>query len=145
MQLILNNDKVTVEKILAFEELLKTQPQLELKVDHYFSHGVYARSLYIPAGTILTGEIHKYSNLNILIKGKIKVSVGDEIELIEAPFIVVSPPGTKRVAQALTDCVWVTIHGTHEQDVNKIKEYFIANDYHDWLEFKSKQLELPLC
>jgi hypothetical protein len=138
--------KVTIDKILAFEELLKQQPQLDLKVINHFSHGVYARELLIPAGTILTGEIHKHSNLNLLMKGKIKVSIGDEIELIEAPFIVVSPPGTKRVAEALTECVWVTVHGTFETNINKIREYFIANSYMDWLEFSNQnQLELPLC
>lgn len=140
-----NEPRVTFDKILAFEELLKQQPQLDLKVINYFSHGVYARELTIPVGTILTGEIHKYSNLNILVKGKIKVSIGDEIELVEAPFIVVSPPGTKRVAEALTECVWVTIHGTFETDVNKIKNEFIANSYSEWLEFSNqRQLELLL-
>ena len=91
----------------------------------------------------MTGEIHKFSNLNILVKGKIKVSINDEIELIEAPFIVVSPPGTKRIAHTITDCVWITIHGTHERNVNKIKEMFIADSEKDWLEFSnSAQLEL---
>lgn len=134
-----------IDKIFEWEEFAKQQPQLDLKVNHYFSHGVYARELLIPANTILTGEIHKYSNLNILIKGKIKVSIADEIELIEAPFVIVSPPGTKRIAHTITDCIWITIHGTHERDIDKIKEMFIANSEKDWLEFSNAdQLELPL-
>ena len=98
------------DKVFLFESWMKQQPQLDLKVNHYFSHGVYARELFIPANTILTGEIHKFTNLNILIKGKIKVSIGDEIEIIEAPFIIVSPAGTKRIAHTITDCIWMTIH-----------------------------------
>jgi len=133
------------DKVFLFESWMKQQPQLDLKVNHYFSHGVYARELLIPANTILTGEIHKFTNLNILIKGKIKVSIGDEIEIIEAPFIVVSPAGTKRIAHTITDCIWMTIHGTHETDVDKIKEIFIADSEKDWLEFSNiNQLELPL-
>ncbi len=138
--------KPTINRILLWEEFAKQHEQIELKVYSYFSHGVYARELHIPAGVILTGEIHKYENLNILTKGKIKVSIGDEIEMIEAPFIVVSPPGTKRVAQAITDCIWITIHGTFERNVEKIKEQFIAGSYQEWLSFsKQDQLELPLC
>ena len=135
------------DKIFLAEAWMRTQHQLDLKVNHYFSHGVYARELLIPANTILTGEIHKFSNLNILTKGKIKVSIGDEIELIEAPFIVVSPPGTKRIAHTITDCIWITIHGTHERDVDKIKNLFIADSEKDWLEFSNadnRQLELQL-
>lgn len=144
MQLQVKSD--FFKNILAFEEFARQQPQIDLKVNNYFSHGVYARELHIPAGVILTGEIHKFSNLNILTKGRIKVSVGDEVELIEAPHVIVSPPGTKRIAKAMTDCVWVTIHGTFETNVDKIKEYFIADNYQDWLEFNDNgQLELPLC
>lgn len=134
-----------LENIMKWEDFAKAQPQLTLKVNDYFSHGVYARELLIPAGTILTGEIHKYSNLNILTKGKIKVSIGDEIELIEAPHVVVSPHGTKRIAQAITDCIWITIHGTFKTNIDEIKNEFIASSYQEWLEFcgqSNAQLEL---
>lgn len=135
-----------VEKILKWEDFARQQPQLELEVVNHFSYGVYARELHIPKDTILTGEIHKFSNLNILIKGKIKVSIGDEIDLIEAPQIIVSPPGTKRIAHTMTDCIWVTIHGTFETNLDKIKEKFIAENIQEWLFFNNDdQLELPLC
>lgn len=132
-------------KIIEWEKFARYQPQLELKVKHHFSHGVYAREILIPADTILTGEIHKFENLNILTKGKIKVSIGDEIEIIEAPFVVVSPPGTKRIAHTLTDCIWITIHGTFDRNLDNIKSEFIANNLQEWLEFSnSDQLVLPL-
>lgn len=132
-------------KVIAFENLLKQYPQLELKVVHHFSKGVYARELHIPAGTILTGEIHKFENLNILSKGVIEVLTEYGMQRVEAPFTVVSPAGTKRVARALTDCVWTTVHGTELKDISEIKNYFIAADENDWLEFCNvKQLEFKL-
>lgn len=132
-------------KVIAFENLLKQYPQLELKVVHHFSKGVYARELHIPAGTILTGEIHKFENLNILSQGRIQVLTENGMQEVEAPFTVVSPAGTKRVARALTDCVWTTIHGTELKDVGEIKNYFIAASEDDWLEFSNvAQLELKL-
>lgn len=124
-----------VNKVISWEQFAKTLPQVEIKTNHHFSYGVYAREIQIPADTILTGEIHKHENLNILIKGTIKVSVGEEIELIQAPCIIVSPPGTKRIAHTITECVWVTIHGTHERNLEKIREEFI-------IEEDEKQLEL---
>lgn len=133
------------DRIFAFEALLKQQPQLELKVVHHFSKDVYARELHIPAGTILIGEIHKFKNLNILSKGKIQVSTEDGLIEIEAPFTVVSPEGTKRVARALTNCIWTTIHGTNETDIAKIENHFIAKSEEEWLEFcNTNQLEFKL-
>ena len=38
----------TMQKVFAFEEFAKKQPQLELVTKHYFSYGVYAREIYIP-------------------------------------------------------------------------------------------------
>lgn len=125
----------TREKVFAAEAIMRTMPQVELKVIHHFSKDVYARELHIPAGVILTGEIHKFKNLNILSKGRIQVLTEDGIKEVEAPFTVVSPAGTKRIARALTDCVWTTIHGTDEVDLNKIERHFIAKDENEWLEF----------
>jgi len=130
-------------KVYAIETLMKLQPQVECKVIHHFSKGVYARELHIPAGVILTGEIHKFENLNILSEGKIQVLVGGDIQEVEAPFTVVSPPGTKRIARTLTDCVWTTIHGTDEKDLDIIERTFIAKSEQEWLEFCGhSQLEL---
>jgi hypothetical protein len=138
-------ENITRQKVNAIEALMAQQPQVDLKVEHYFSEGVYARALEIPAGVQLTGKIHKFEQLNILAKGKMKVLVGDFYKVVKSPFIVVSPPGTKRIAIALEDCVWVTIHGTYETDLELIEKTFIAQDEKEYLEFKNdKQLVLGI-
>src|SRR6185369_5049805 len=107
-------DFSTRDKITAFESWMKEEPQVEIPVIHHFSYGVYAREIHIPAGTLLTGEIHKYENLNFLLKGDISVMTETGVVRVQAPFTIVSPPGTKRIALAHTDCIWTTIHGTFE-------------------------------
>ncbi len=132
------------DKVNLIEHEILKMPQLYISVKHYFSLGVYAREIYIPADAIIVGKLHKHQNLNILTKGVIEVLVNDQIQLLTAPAVVVSPPGTKRIARAITDCIWITVHGTHETDVNKIEDYFIAKDETEYLEFQNKQLKLPL-
>jgi quercetin dioxygenase-like cupin family protein len=133
----------TREKVNAVEGLMKEKPQVDIPTKHYFSKGVYAREITIPKGVILTGHIHKYQNLNIISKGKIEVLVGDELKIIEAPATIVSPPGTKRIARALEETVWTTVHGTEETDIDKIEQIFICKTDAEYLEFE-KQLQLPL-
>lgn len=131
------------EKIFAIEAIMKEMPQCNLKVIHHFSKGVYARELHIPAGVTLIGEIHKFQNLNILSAGTMLVMTEKGMEEVSAPFTVVSPSGTKRAAHALSDCIWTTIHGTEETDIDKIKDHFIAKSESEWLEFcNANQLEL---
>lgn len=135
----------TRHKVFTIETIMKEMPQIELKVIHHFSKGVYARELHIPAEVTLIGEIHKFENLNILSQGTMLVTTEEGIKEVSAPFTVVSPAGTKRAAHTLTECVWTTIHGTEERNVELIKNHFIAANEQEWLEFcNANQLELGL-
>lgn len=116
------------------ETVMREMPQLDLPVQHHFSPGVYARELSIPKGTVLTGKIHKYAQLNILAKGELTVLLDDGPKRVKAPFIVVSPAGTKRIAYAHEDSIWITVHGTRETDLEKIEEHFIAQSEQQYLE-----------
>lgn len=146
-EIILSLNGSDKENIFALEKLMRLEPQVELKVVNYFSHGVYARELHIPAGIMLTGEIHKFENLNILSKGEISVMTEEGMVRVKAPFTIVSPPGTKRIAIAHTDCIWTTIHGTFEKDIEVIAQTFIARSEQEYLEYCGQieaQLKLDL-
>ncbi len=130
---------VTFEKVVEMESLMKKMPQVEVPVRNYFSAGVYAREIRIPAGATVTGKIHKLANLNILSEGEMIVSTDDGMKRVKAPFTVVSPPGTKRIAHAITDCVWTTVHGTHVTDVDAIEVAFTADSEQDYLQFCQTQ------
>lgn len=137
------NNIVTRDDVHLMQSLIEQSGNaIELQVEHLFAEGVYARKLMIPAGTIVVGKIHKYDNLNIMISGEMDVLVGDQIERVKAPFVVVSYPGTKRIAKAITDTVWITIHGTNETDLEKIEDHFIAQSELEYLEFIG-QVKLP--
>lgn len=130
------NEIVTRAKVYELEAaMLREGVPVEMPVKHHFSQGVYARELFIPKGTVLTGKIHKYQQLNIMSQGELSVLTEDGIKRVKAPFTVVSPPGTKRVAYAHEDTIWTTIHGTDELDVDKIEMHFIAQSEDEYLEF----------
>jgi hypothetical protein len=59
---------------------------------------------------------------------------------VSAPFTVVSPPGTKRIAIAVTDCVWTTILGTDETDPEVIEKHFTIKTEKEYLEWRSLYL-----
>jgi hypothetical protein len=131
-------------KIEAMEVEMRKYEQLDCPVKHYFSEGVYAREIAIPKGAIITGKIHKYSQLNILSKGDISVLTENGVVRVQAPFTIVSPPGTKRIAYAHEECVWTTVHGTNETALEKIEGHFIAQSNQEYLEF-CKQIEDKSC
>lgn len=135
------------EKVRRAEhEMLERGERVEIPVEHIFSDGVYARKITIPAGTVLTGKIHKRENLNFLLEGEMSVLTEEGVRRVGAGFMVVSPPGTKRIAYTHTQCIWVTVHGTRETDLEKIEAEFIAQSEEEYLDFvKALALEEVPC
>lgn len=132
------------DQVFIIEDEMFKHEQVECPVRHHFSsQGVYAREMFIPKGTLLTGKIHKYEQLNILSAGEMSVLTEDGVLRVQAPFHVVSPPGTKRIAFAHTDCVWTTIHATRETDVEKLEAHFVVETEAQYVEFLTKTKELP--
>lgn len=131
------SDVDTRVKIESMESFMRTQVPVEIPERDYFAHKTYAREITIPKDTILTGKIHNYSQINILSKGDISVLTEDGVKRMQAPFTIVSPPGTKRIAYAHEECVWTTLHGTDETDVAKIEAEFISQSNDQYLAFKA--------
>ena len=46
--------------VMQIEKEMLEHEQVEMPVTHHFSKDLYARELFIPAGTLLVGKIHKH-------------------------------------------------------------------------------------
>lgn len=144
MNVAVRQPAVTGAHIDAIEAGIRTElAPVHINEKNHFSKGVYAREIFIPKGTVLTGKIHKYANLNIMSKGDLSVLMDDgSVKRVQAPFTCVSPAGTRRVAYAHEDTVWTTIHGTDEQCVEKIEAEFIAQTPREFELFCEQQLQI---
>ena len=120
-------------------ELADAMPSLELThsfapvVDEY-GCCTYARQMFIPAGTMIVGKIHRHAHHNFIMQGLIEVATEHGTELLEAPCVFVSEVGTKRAVRALEDTIWVTVHLTkhsEEEDLDKIEDEVISPSYEE--------------
>lgn len=138
-----NIDKMSTDDIRSLIAQMENQvgsgEQIEVPLEHHFSKGVYAREMRLPAGSLIVGKIHKHQNLNILSQGEVSVFSVDGVMRVKAPFTLVASPGAKRVILAHTDVVWTTIHGTHETDLEKIENEFIAKTYDEVIPLGNKE------
>lgn len=116
----------SLEQILDLERAIAAAPQAEHFTGHYFADGVYGRALLIKAGTALTGKMHRQRHLNFLMQGTIRVWTEQGMKDLDAPQIIVSEPGTKRVGYAFTDVIWVTVHATDKTDLDEIEAEVIV-------------------
>jgi hypothetical protein len=106
-------------------ELLKL-PQVDMPVDHDFCNGLYARTMHIPAGTILTGAVHREESFFLVRKGELIVSTDDGPLTLRSGDMSVSKIGTKRAGITLTDVEVTTFHAnpSNEQEPKALWDLF---------------------
>jgi hypothetical protein len=107
-------------------------PDPELPLWHAFAPGAYARTIFIPAGTLVVGKIHKHAHLNILIRGRVSVATEEGPMELEAPRVMTSKAGTKRVVYTHEPTLWTTIHLTEKTDIAEIEDEIIAKSYDEY-------------
>lgn len=122
----------TMPEILRIEQEILKMPQVELPIEHYQIDGVYARSMFIPAGTILTGKIHNFESIAILAKGRIRITNGTESYIISEGHIMVDKPGVKRLGYAETDVVFITVHKETTKELKDIEKTLASNTFEEY-------------
>lgn len=129
------------QKLYALQKACADLPDVEFPLQHTFAPGVYVRTIFIPAGSVIVGKIHKHRHANVLSQGHVTVlTEGGGLEDLRGPLTMVSEPGTKRAVYAHTDTVWTTIHPTDKSDLTDIEDEVIAKTYEEYEQFARLQL-----
>ena len=130
--------KTARANILAVERLIQSLPTAVgpeddlVPVKHSFGEGLYIRELFIPAGVVVVGVIHKYAHPYFLTEGEILVFTElSGPQHLTAPATGISQPGTKRVGISIRDTVWVTVHATTLTDPHEIMETLTVKSYEE--------------
>lgn len=123
----------TRDKICALENAIQSLPkeqQRGFENLHDFCPGVYARTVFMPANSVLTSKIHKTSHFFVVSMGRCTVvdSHGNKLE-ISAPYMGMTTPGTKRALHIHEDCIWTTFHATDLTDVAEIERQILAESF----------------
>ena len=140
----------TLQKTLADKIASGELQEVEMQLTHTFAPGVYVRTAYIKAGSIIVGKIHKHKHANIVNKGDVTVvTESGGIQHISGFMPMVSEAGTKRALHAHTDTIWTTIHLTNSTDLAEIEKELIAETYEEYENFllegkNMKKIEVTL-
>lgn len=110
----------TREQIERLESFLAQVDQVDLGTTHALCGGVYARTIFIPAGTVLTGAAHKRDHLNVM-QGDITVWTESGMQRLTGQHVLPSRAGAKRAGWAHADTWWTTISATALTDLDEIE------------------------
>lgn len=123
--------------ILALEQAMLAsfdQEALKAQTDtqHYQIKGVYARTMFVPAGMLVTGKIHNFESIGILAQGTMRITNGETSVVVSAPYISVDKPGIKRLGYAETDCTFISVHRTDAVEINDIEDELVSDTFEEY-------------
>lgn len=132
--------------ILALEQVMLSsfdQEALKAQTDtqHYQIRGVYVRTMFVPAGMLVTGKIHNFESIGILAQGTMRITNGETSALVSAPYIAVDKPGIKRLGYAETDCTFISVHRTDAEEITDIEDELVSDTFE---EYEVKRLGRPV-
>lgn len=126
-------DLITLEDIVCYGIDQHNQEYVQLdeeasNIEHFFTEGVYARKMLVPAGTQVPTHKHAYNHLSILAQGRVRVAVGPVIKEYIAPAMIEIEKNIAHTISAIEDSVWFCVHATDATDVDSLEKTIIIKD-----------------
>lgn len=111
----------TPEAVRRMEDALLQLPQIDLQTTMLAHAGLCARTIFIPAGTVLTGAQTNLDNMCVVC-GDITVTTDDGTRRLTGFHVLPASKGFKRAGVAHADTWWSTIWRTDLTDAEAIEE-----------------------
>lgn len=114
----------TLDLVTRIESESLQRPQVAIKTQHVIHAGVYARTIRIPAGTLLTGAFVKISTL-LIFQGNARFTVGDDEALSLVGYHVIPAAARRKQAiLAIEDTMLTMIFGSRSKTVESAEMEF---------------------
>lgn len=115
-----------MNKVQRLTDALRTLPQVPIAMQHHTSGGMYARTGFIPAGTVITGCTHKTDHITVLL-GDATLTLGESVERVNGYTVLPTKKGMTRALYAHSDCWITTICKTDKTELADIEDEVIEN------------------
>ena len=109
------------DPVLALQGELGKLPQVDLQTAHLTHGGMYARTIFIPAGVALTGAKTNIANICI-VSGDITVSTDTGVVRLTGYHVIPANAGFRRAGFAHADTYWTTLLHTEMDDLQAIED-----------------------
>lgn len=96
-----------IDYVSQLEKTFRELPQIEIKTTNTIHGGMYARTVKIPAGCMITGALIKIATM-LIISGDVVMFVGKDTWKFKGYHVLPAEPGRKQAFAAVKD-TWLTM------------------------------------
>ncbi len=118
----------SIDKVRQLEQQMLAMPQVEIKTDHYLRDGLYARTIMVPAGCILTGAEIVIETM-LIISGNVTVAVDSGSFDLVGYHVIKADAGRKQAFVAHEDTYITMVFPTDATTVEGAENEF-TNEPH---------------
>lgn len=112
-----------IETVRKLEKLTSAMPQTKIATTHTFHAGMYARTVMVPAGVLITGTLVKIPTL-LIVSGHTIMYVDGQPKEIETHAVLAASKRRKQAFVALTDTYLTMIFPTEAKTVEEAELEF---------------------
>lgn len=112
-----------VAKVRQLETVISALPQTPISTHHILHGGIYARTVMIPAGTVITGALIKVPT-TLVVCGDCTVHIGEESVRVQGYNVFAASAGRKQAFIAHTDLFLTMSFTTAAQTVEEAEDEF---------------------
>ncbi len=115
--------EAAIARVRAFEIQALGHPQVAIATDHAIHGGMYARTVMVPAGVVLTGALIKLATL-LIVSGDADVYVGGAALEARGYCVLPASAGRKQLIIARTDVRLTMIFRSDAKTVDEAERQF---------------------
>jgi hypothetical protein len=112
-----------IERVRALEAQVLALPQTEIATRHVIHGGMYARTIRVPAGVLLTGAEIKIATV-LVIHGHSLVTLGEQTVELVGHNVLPASAGRKQAFLALADTDLTMVFPTSARTVEEAENQF---------------------
>ena len=116
-------NEVAINNVRQLESYTLQAPQTKIPTSHVFHAGVYARTIMIPAETILTGALIKIATV-LIVQGDCIVYIGNEAKKLHGYHVLAASGRRKQAFIALKDTYLTMMFATDVKTVHEAEDCF---------------------
>lgn len=112
-----------IDKVRKLESITRDLPQVEIATDHVLHGGMYARTICIPAGVVLTGAFVRVPTL-LVFDGNATVNAGDDAITLVGYHVIAASANRRQAFLAHADTRLTMVFATQAKTVTEAEEEF---------------------
>ena len=112
-----------VANMRQLEDVALTCPQLPITTQHILHGGMYARTVLVPKGAMLTGALIEVPTM-LIVNGHAEVFIGEQSIVVEGYHCFAAATGRKQAFIAIEDTNLTMLFPTCAKTVEEAEEWF---------------------